>query len=141
LTSSTSKRLWTLINSIVYRPIRVAVCDYKRRINSEKLDELSARASPKQWSKYSPASLVIKILRDKLPHGLHDLLSKTYYEERRHVGLGKFYDNSKGKVGRLKFGNNLQFMSALKTPWSGENWNDDKIRIELKKTFFNYYKQ
>ncbi len=140
LTSSTSRRLWKRIESLHYKAVRVAVRDHKRRINREKLDEKSKRASPKQWSKYSIASIVIKILRDKIPSGLHTILNETLYEEKRHPGLGKFYDNSKGKIGKQKLGNNIQFMSAIKSPWNGENWNDDKIRIELKKVFFNYYK-
>ncbi len=138
LTSCISVRLWSQINKAHYQAIRTAVNDFKRRINREKLDILSSRAAPRQWSKYSIASLVIKILRDRSPSGLHDLLKETYYEERRHVGIGKFFDNSKGKIGKQKFGNNLQYMSAIRSPWNGQNWSDDKIRVELKKTFFSY---
>jgi len=138
LTSATTGKLWTMLNSLHYRAIRIAVCDYKTRINREKLDFISSRASPKQWSKYAVANSVIKILRDKLPINLHGTLVETLYEERRKPGFGRFYDNSRGKIGKQKLGNNIQFMMAISEPWLDKDWNDDKIRRTLKKTFFPY---
>jgi hypothetical protein len=64
-----------------------------------------------------------------------EIVSETLNEE----SIGRFYDNSKGKIGKQKLGNNIQFMSALRIPWNGEQWSNDKIRIELKKVFFTYY--
>jgi hypothetical protein len=64
--------------------------------------------------------------------------AKPFMKNDARQGIGKFYDNSKGKIGRQKLGNSVQFMSAIKTPWNGENWTNDKIRIELKKVFFDY---
>jgi hypothetical protein len=139
LTSATKRKLWNSVNSIHYRAVRVAVHDHKRRINREKLDIKCARASPKQWSKYAISNTVIKVLRDGLPSELSATLHETLYEERRRPGFGKFYDNSKGKIGRQKFGNNIHFMTAIKEPWLGTGLQDASIRRILKSTFFSYF--
>jgi hypothetical protein len=115
------------------------VHDFKGRINREKLDIKCARASPKQWSKYAASSTVIKVLRENLPMELCNTLRETLYEEGRKPGIGHFYDNSKGKIGKQKFGNNIHFMKAIKEPWLGENLPDATIRRILKSTFFPYY--
>ncbi len=138
LQSTTNKNLWKWINSAHYKAIRVAVRDYKARVNREKLDQLSKRAPPKQWAKYATASIVIKTLRDQKPVRLHNIVRETLYSERRHPTLGKFYNNAKGKIGRQKFGNNLEYMAAIKEEWNGLNLDNAKIRINLKKTFFTY---
>ncbi len=52
--------------------------------------------------------------------------------------MARFYDNSKGKIGRQKLGNNLDFMTAIKTSWLGRNLGNDAIRRILKRTFFSY---
>jgi hypothetical protein len=139
LTSATKRKLWNSINSIHYRAVRVAVHDHKQRINREKLDLKCSRASPKQWSKYAIANTVIKVIRDRLPCELFATLHETLYEERRKPGFGHFYDNSKGKIGKQKFGNNIQFMKAIKEPWLGTELKDPSIRRILKSTFFPYF--
>ena len=85
------------MNFAHYKDIRIAVQDYKSRINREKLDALSKRATPKQWSMYSTASLVIKTLWDKKPTNLYENLIETLYTERRHPHLGKFFNNFRAR--------------------------------------------
>ncbi len=63
---------------------------------------------------------MIKILRYNVPIGLNELLRETLYEEGHQSGIWKFYNNSKEKNGKQKLGNNIQFMSAIKTPWIGK---------------------
>ncbi len=99
---------------------------------------LAKRGSPKQWSKYATSSLVLKILRNKKPLILYDQLQETLYTERRYPGRGRFYDNSKGKVGKQKLGNNLLFLAAIQEDWYGLDLTDDRIRTLLKYTYFNY---
>jgi hypothetical protein len=139
LTSTTKRKLWNSINSLNYRAVRILVGDFKGIINREKLDHLSSRASPKQWSKYSIAAIVIKVLRDEAPVDLRQYLLETLFEERRKPGIGRFYDNSRGKIGRQKFGNNVQFMMAIRDPWLGRRITDDGLRTMLKRTFFPYH--
>ncbi len=138
LTTSTSQKLWTVINSIHYKSLRIAVCDHKQRINREKLDVLCQRANPKQWSKYSSASLVIKVLQREEPSYLVNNLRTTLYFERRSPHIGKFYDNSKGKIGRQKLCNGLQHMAAIRFNWLGLQLGNATIRSSLKKTYFAY---
>jgi hypothetical protein len=96
------------------------------------------RAPPKQWAKYAQASLVIKILRDKLPFNLYEVLTETIFVERRSEFKAKFYDNLKGKVGRQKLGNSLHFMAAIGEDWFGKDLSNDKIQIMLKRIYFYY---
>jgi hypothetical protein len=137
LSSTTKAYLWKLINSIHYKALRIAVSDHKNTINREKLDSLCQRAPPRQWSKYAISNLVIKALTCNEPQGIVNFLKETLYTERRSQ-MSKFYNNAKGKVGRQKIGNSLEFMNAIKDKWLGENLRPDAIRRLLKKTFFSY---
>ena len=132
------RKLWNVINSIHYKALRTAVGDHRQRINREKLDILCQRATPKQWSKYMSSSIVIKCLRNNEPAFLTNCLRSTLYTERRHPHQGKFYDNSKGKVGRQKLNNGLIHMAAIKFNWLGMDLGDAAIRNSLKRTFCTY---
>jgi len=52
--------------------------------------------------------------------------------------IGRFYDNSKGKMGRQRLCNKLKYMDDIKFDWIGQEFSDDRLRINLKKTFFSY---
>jgi hypothetical protein len=67
LTMNTSRPLWNRTTSMHYREIRIAARNYKTVMNREKLDIICQRAPPKQWAKYAISSLVLKILRSKMP--------------------------------------------------------------------------
>ena len=138
MTSNTLQPLRKLINSAHYKVYRVLAGDFKGKINWEKLDQLIKRASPKQWSKYAKASTVIKILKQRKPTNLYYYLQETIYTERQKPGFGKFFNNSKGKIGRQKVGNNLFFMAAIQDNWYKRDLSDDQIRTLLKRTFFGY---
>jgi hypothetical protein len=56
------------------------------------------RDTPMEWAKYATASIVIKIIIDKKPTRLHNLLMQTYFSERRNVARGLFYNSSKSRV-------------------------------------------
>ncbi len=138
MTSNTLQPLWKLINSAHYKVIRILAGDFKGKINREKLDQWSKRASPKQGSKYAKASTVIKILKHRKPINLYNYLQETFYKERRKPGIGKFCNNSKGKIGHQKVGKNLFFMAAIQDDWYKRDLSDDQIRTLLKRTFFGY---
>jgi hypothetical protein len=139
LTLNTSRKQYDIINSIHYRGVRLIACDFKGIINREKLDLLTSRAPPKQWAKYSVAAITMKILRNGSPKALLNSLQETLYVEQRSPHLGRFYDKSKGKIGKQKLGNCLQFMSAIKTNWYGLQLSDNRIRTILKNAYFAYY--
>ncbi len=91
---------------------------------------------PKKWTRFIIASCVIKILCDKEPCFLHDELTKTYFEEKRFPGVGKFFDASRTKKGRQAIANRLLFMHSITCPWNSKDLTNDVIRIEMKKCFF-----
>jgi hypothetical protein len=138
LTQSTKRSLWKLVDSCHYRGLRTIVYDHKNRINREKLDVLCQRASPKQWAKYAMATVVMKCLKTGEPSVLKQLIQETIYTERRRPHIGKFYNNAKGKIGRQKIGNGLDFFNAIKDDWLDMDLSNDAIRRLLKRTFFGY---
>jgi len=46
---------------------------------------------------------------------------------------GRFYNNSKGKIGKHRLGNRLGMMEGLQ--WYEKDWNNDQFRIALKEHF------
>jgi hypothetical protein len=73
--------------------------------------------------------------------GLIPFIRETLYSKRRFPNVAKFFNNAKGKIGRQKLGNNLDFITAIKTNWLGMDLGDDAIRRALKRTFFTYLNQ
>jgi len=93
-----------------------------------------------EWLNYITASLVIKIMRDKMPEHIHSKLSETIYSTRWKPQVRKFYDNARGKIGKQSIQNWLQHMDRLTENWLHSDWNNEQIRTTLKKTFFQYAK-
>jgi len=118
--------------------LRAAVKDYKKIRHREELDKSCKRATPKMWSSYITSSIVIKISRDGYPVYLKEQLEKTCYTERRQPHKPRFYDASKGKIGRHKIENRLDVMDNIGWNTTGPN-SDDAIRTMLKKSLnFNF---
>jgi len=101
------------------------------------------RANPNEWSRYTTASIAMKIIRSKQPTRLHECLKQTFYCERRNAGKGLFFDSSKTKAGRQSLQNRLLHIKQVVEPWSEQGFGltNDKIRILLKHTFFMCYAQ
>jgi len=135
LNKTLTARLWTKLRSVHYRVLRAATRDYKKRKHREELDKNCKRATPKMWSGYITSSTAIKIVRDRYPKYLVESLEKTYYNERRRPNEGKFYDASKGKVGRHKLENRLEMMDGLKWVSTTGPLTNDAIRKLLKEHF------
>jgi len=113
------------------------VKDFKYRKSKEQLNLECKRATPVMWHKYSSASMVIKCIRDGSPQLLNEEVSRNLYTQRRSVNRERFFDNSKGKVGRHRLRNRITFMNDLDFDWLNVRINDDRIRIELKR-FLNF---
>ncbi len=81
----------------------------------------------------------IKIIRDKKPTRLHNLLMQIYYSEGRNVARGIFYDSSKSRVGGQSLQNRLKYVALIKEPWKEINakWTNDMIRVKLKRRLFH----
>jgi len=130
----------TKLTSIHFRMLRTAKRDYHMKLKRHELTQLCQRATPDQWTKFITASKVLKIIRDEQPAILYSKLQSTYYEERRHPGVGLFYDSARIKVGKQSIENRLIFMRGINYPWNvpGVKLNNDLIRIQMKKAFFDY---
>jgi hypothetical protein len=128
----------TKLTSTHFRLLRCAKKDYMMKFKRTELTELCQRATPEQWTKFITASRVIKVIRDRQPLELHRILTSNYFEERRHPGVGLFFDSSKSKKGRQSLPNRLLFMRVISYPWNAieSQMTNDQIRIEMKSTFY-----
>jgi hypothetical protein len=130
----------TKLISLHFRLLRTACKDFNASISRESLSERCQKATPDEWSKYTTASLAMKVWRDGQPERLKELLTRTFYTERRNRGKGMFYDESKTRHGKQSIQNRLQHVSSVTNPWSekGQNLTNNQLRVMLKKTFFKY---
>lgn len=129
----------TKLTSLHFRLLRTACKDYWTKLSRKDLTNRCQRATPAEWSKYTTASVAIKVIKNKQPTRLHEILMSTYYSERRNAGKGLFYDSSKTVPGRQSIQNRLKHIAQIKEPWneSGpEKFSKDKLRVMLKSTYF-----
>jgi len=59
----------------------------------------------------SDKKMLLKKLREKL--------NETIFSTRRQPGIGKFFNNAKGKIGKQSIQNRLKFMDERRTDWLG----------------------
>jgi len=97
---------------------------------------MTKRCTPKELGLYTSACVATKVKRDEQPKYLHQRLQEMLYTCSRTPLLGYFHNNAKGKIGKQSLENRPIHMDSLRTDWLGLDWNDDRIRINLKKTFF-----
>jgi hypothetical protein len=92
---------------------------------------------------YTYWQIAIKVMRDKNPTRLHDLLQQTYHSDIRNVAHGLFYDSSKSKVGEQSLQNRLKHVAKIKKPWNKINakWTNDAIQVKLNGAFFACHAQ
>jgi len=127
-----------LVNTAHFRPLRIAVIDYQKALSKNELSKKCNRAKPIDWVRYSLATQAIQILAKREPFYLYENLVETLYTTRRKPLMGRFFDNSKGKIGRQKLCNKMQCMDLMTTNWLGLDQSKDGIRRTLKKTFFTH---
>ena len=73
--------------------LRTAKKDYRMRLKRDELTNQCKRATPEQWTRFITSSKVIKNMRDQAPKDLYQALQSNYFEERRHSGVGHFFDS------------------------------------------------
>ncbi len=82
------------------------------KFKRDELTKLCQRATPEQWTKFTTASPVIKILRDKEPNYLY---TDNYFEEKRYPGVRMFFmhqeSNRVNKPSQINFYSCVQFMT------------------------------
>ena len=129
----------TKLTSLHFRLLRTACKDYWTKLSRKDLTNRCQRATPAEWSKYTTASVAIKVIKNKQPVRLHDILKSTYYNERRNAGKGLFYDSSKTVQGCQSLQNRLKHIAQISEPWNEqgpEKFSKDKLRVMLKSTYF-----
>jgi len=133
LNKTLTLHLWTKLRSTHCRVLRAAIRDYKKRKHRVELDKVCKSATPQMWSHYLTTSTAMKIITDGVPEYLKAKLEGTMHPERQRPNHGKFYDSSKGKIGRHRPENWLERIDNLE--WISNN----SIRLMLKKHFnFNF---
>lgn len=73
-----------------------------------------------------------------MPAYLHNTLMETLYTERRKPLTGKFFNNPKGKIGKQRLHNQIQFMDRMDDEWLLVNITDHDIRRLLKRNYFDH---
>jgi hypothetical protein len=97
----------TKLLSLHFRLLRIAFKDYNSTISRETLSERCQKATPDKWSKYTTASVAMKICRDKKPERLHDLLKETLREETEENKCYFMVQSQKWESKAFKTGYNM----------------------------------
>ena len=137
LIPSLGAHLWKELYSVHNRALRLIVGDYKCKYHIWKLNKELKRGTLREWGRYSVASTVIKICRNRTPELLNEQLHTNMYFERRYPALAKFFDGSKRRVGKQALMNRLSHMNNLDERYL-KNLSDNAIRVLLKNAFFNH---
>jgi len=80
----------------------------------------------------------MKCLQHNAPYHLANKIRETLFVTQKESEIGKFFNNSKGKIGMQSIENRLKFMDSFKEPWTGRHISDNAHRRLLKKAFFYY---
>jgi len=125
---------WQSLERQHYRALRAAVRDYKCTMSRSTLNEISGRATPKQWSRYITTSTAIKIINNQSTRIAVDLHEAAYINDRLPK-RAKFINKANMRIGNHYLKNRLQALNTLSFDWIGD-YTDEHIRKNLKKAFF-----
>lgn len=125
------------LRSAHYRALRLV---YGKEKSRDDLDKMSGRANPDEWSYYVLGKLLAKMVNSAQPVRLLTRTLMNSYYERRQENRMFFYDDSSRMIGRQILCNRLQMIARrMNFGWIG--MKDDPLRINLKKSFFSYYRE
>jgi len=127
-----------LVDSAHYKALRIVYHDYKKQIPRIGLDRLAKRATPTQWGNYIISKLVISTFHNKEPYHMYKKINETFYTTRCKPGIGHFYNNSRGKIGKQSIQNRLAAMDEITREWTTQPLKGDALRTVLKKTFIPF---
>jgi len=125
---------WQSLERQHYRALRATVGDYKCTMPRSTLNEMSGRATPKQWSRYITTSTAIKIINNQCT-GIAVDLHEAAYTNDRLPKRAKFINKANMRIGNHYLKNRLQALNTLSFDWIGD-YTDEHIRKNLKKAFF-----
>jgi len=102
------------------------------------LDSTSKRANPDQWCSYATAKFLINMWNTKQPERLYSIIRNQSYLTNRNHGQVFFFRNNRRRIGGQSLVNRVtDTAKKLTFPWMF--CSKDRVRVELKKTFFPYY--
>jgi hypothetical protein len=139
--SMTTSSEWRILNKAHYRALRVVTRDSRREKPRRQLDEECKRATPRQWGYYVVASTAATILQNQEPSLLYNLIYGNSTWNNRMPGHRVFYYTSRLRIGRQAIQNRLKepFQNVRKE-WYGSGLTKDGIQIQMKESFFPYYR-
>jgi len=105
--SSLKCKEWTLLESSHYKGMRIALRDYTISLPRATIDNECQRATPRQWSAYINAPIVIKILNTKEPKMLVERLNNTIYINQRKPNKPNFLVRSLLKIDQQSLNNRI----------------------------------
>jgi len=126
------------LDSFYFNCCRIIVKDYDRTMSRNSINIMIKRATPMEYSNYCTARTVIKNMSN-VNSPLFEICKSNSYQTQRKPGQYFFFDNSRNKIGKNSINNRIteQFKS-INFQWL--NMSENQIRINLKKTFFEYFK-
>jgi len=116
------------LNGLLYRAQR----NVHKKIHWRAVLDLIGRARPITWPKYLLANTPKKAITRGLPLALSVEMQKNIFMERRRPGRPKFYDNSRGRIGRQALRNRLGIINNFGFDWS-YGLTGDSLGTNLKK--------
>ncbi len=129
---------WKRLNSTHYAAMRMVIGDYMRNLSRTDIDNMTKRATPAEWAKYSITSTVIKLYNESQTN-IAQIIRNSAYVNDRLPRRAKFIDRSRLKIGRQTIIHRIgPFFSHLDFDWIGLPCKDS-LRRKLKKQFFRYF--
>jgi len=139
LNEATTASRWRKLNSIHYWTQRICLEDFRNRHPRQEVTSRTKRATPLQWIKYSNSKMAFNLFHqnEKSTRLGLKLLNKAYIKDR-FPGRATLIDESRKKIGRQSFLNRQRSLRCIDFNRT-QGIPPDRLRINLKKTFFNQW--
>jgi hypothetical protein len=119
--------------------LRIVVRDFRREKWRYSLDLQCKRATPRQWSYYTTASTSARILENRTPNLLYELIYGNSTWNERHPGQRTSFDTSRPRIGRQAIHNRLkELFLQVNKEWCIIQLSKDALCTRFKEAFFPY---
>lgn len=139
LTPVLSVKLYKRIESVHHQAIRIVLKDYEKKVDKNKLNQISKRATPKEWSDYAHSVLLFKLLTDHEPSNLFSEIIPYIYCERRMPNRPKIILDGKQRASLNIVSNRLHFIAGtIGFDWYNNNTSLNCFKYNAKRRYFSY---
>jgi len=134
LTEIMNSRIWSILNVLHYKALRIVCADFKRRKSRRELDATVERARPYEWMRFINVKTAVQLtlMGANGPPITKKLRDNLYQNDR--TGRISFMDTSRLKIGRNSLQNRICCASEFTNEWL-KGISDNRLRVELKKSF------